>query len=92
MNRITENEWMKQADSRETSPEIMEAICACHGGSRTPDAIWNAPTETALLAIRERATKNGTTDAEDLCWGSAGSDWFRSDDTFESDWDGEDLS
>ena len=70
------NEFLKTADSRGTSPEIMEAILFCAGGDEiNASIIWEDPTKTEILAILGIVTKNDLHDAKDFYWGAAGSNW-----------------
>lgn len=68
--------FLESADTRETSPQIMEAIWIV---SRRNDAaanrIWEAPDGTELVAIWEIVTKNGLIDDRTFFWGAAGNDW-----------------
>jgi hypothetical protein len=58
-------EW---ANSRETHPAVAMAIHAISDNSRSPEAIWEAPTsdefETVACAV-ENYTANGVFEAED---------------------------
>jgi hypothetical protein len=67
--------FINTAESRETSPEIMEAIMYVAGNDAEAVRVWEEPTEPEMLAIWERVTKNGNLDASDFCWGAEGSRW-----------------
>lgn len=68
--------FLQTADSRETSPELMEAILHVSGWNEAEAVrVWESPTEAEMIAIWERVTNNGLIDAAEFCWGSAGSDW-----------------
>jgi len=69
--------FIETANSRETSPEIMEAILAVAGGDeKRAKMIWeDGGSEEELIAIWERVTNNGLHDATDFFWGSEGSRW-----------------
>jgi hypothetical protein len=70
--------WMATGPSRETSPEIMEAIWFL---ARTPaeaETLWEGDgfgRIANLSDIVERVTRNGRLDARDFVWGGAGSAW-----------------
>lgn len=68
--------FIESAASRETSVELMEAIYFV-AGRNDADAVrvWEDPTEAELLAIWERATKNGLVSADEFCWGASGANW-----------------
>lgn len=69
-------EFLKTADSRETSVKIMQAILSVAGGDEESAVrIWEEPTNEEAIAIWERVTKNGLIDASEFCWGIAGSRW-----------------
>jgi hypothetical protein len=68
--------FIDTADSRKTSPEIMDAIeFLANGNDELAGRIWAEPTLPELIAIQERATKNGLIDASDLYWGAASNRW-----------------
>lgn len=68
--------FSETADSRETSREIMEAILfVANGDESAAERIWADPTDAELIAIQERATKNGLIDATELYWGAASNRW-----------------
>lgn len=56
-------EW---ASTRETSPEVAEAIFYIAADEEDADAILEDPSEDEVLTIYERATK--TVDGDDLVW------------------------
>jgi hypothetical protein len=59
-------------DSRETSPEVMEAIAFFAADLAEAEAIWadgHIGGEDFALPIWERATGNGRLDDETLFWG-----------------------
>jgi hypothetical protein len=68
--------FLKSADARETSMQIMEAIWTI---SRRDEAaaerIWAEPDGAELIAIWEIVTKNGLIDEGAFFWGAAGNDW-----------------
>ena len=70
-------EFIATANSRNTSPEIMEAIAFLARNAAEAEAIWEGDRlgESELLAIWEHATGNGFRDASALFWGAAGNDW-----------------
>lgn len=71
--------FINSADARETSFEIMEAIAFFARSEAEALALWEGdgfgvvcnPTD-----LWERVTGNGRRDAEDFCWGAAGSGWW----------------
>ena len=75
MTYFTNQEINDFADGRETSNEICEAILKIATNNEDAARIWQDPTESEMLAIWERVTKNGLLTAADFCWGAAGSCW-----------------
>ena len=75
---ISREDFVSSADSRETSPEIMEAIWYVAGGnSERAEEIWrDGGTEPEMIAIEERATNNGGVDKNTLYWGASGNAWY----------------
>lgn len=71
------SEFLSTAASRETSPELMEAILAVAGNESRAVRVWEDPTEAEALAIWERVTKNGLLDSGEFTWGASGSDWAK---------------
>lgn len=67
---VEKEEFLRSGESRETSPEVMEAIYeqAC-GSYQSPERIWEAPTQPECVAIWEMVTKNGLLDDHDFYWG-----------------------
>ena len=73
--------FIASGDSRETSPEIMEAIAFFAHNLEEAEDIWaEGPIVTdacTITDIWEHATGNGHKgDGSDLCWGAAGTDWM----------------
>lgn len=64
-------QFLTSGDSRETSPEVMEAIMDLASAYPNPDPvrIWEAPTESECVAIWEMVTKNGLLSDRDFHWG-----------------------
>lgn len=64
--------FVETAESRCTSPELMEAIFAVSGKDETRSVqIWgDGPSEDEMVAIVEIVTKNGRLSAYDFYWGS----------------------
>jgi len=56
------------ADSHQTDEQIAEAIFYLAADDSEADAIWQDPTEAQIIAIWERATRNGLL-SDDMCWG-----------------------
>ena len=77
---MTKQSFINQAESRETSPEIMEAIYEVALSWRPADvynvacSIWIQPKEGELRKIMERVLEHGGK-ASDYCWGAAGHYW-----------------
>ena len=70
------SKFLKTAEGRETSIELMRAILeVANGDDVVADRIWSEPTDAEMLAIWEKVTKNGLTPSTDFVWGFAGSDW-----------------
>ena len=68
--------WLAEADSRETSEEIMAAILRVAGGcTEEAERVWASPYESEIVAIVEIATRNGQIPADSLCWGAEGTTW-----------------
>ena len=63
--------FIETAESRGTSPELMEAIFAVAGNDEARAVqIWeDGPTENEMVAIVEIVTKNGLASPDDFCWG-----------------------
>jgi hypothetical protein len=69
-------EFLKSADTRETSTEIIEAIWTVSGRNETvANRIWDAPESGELVAIWEIVTKNGLIDECTFVWGASGNQW-----------------
>lgn len=68
-------QFIATANSRETSPEVMEAIAVLARDESEAARIWEEPTEAEALAIWERVTKNGLLASSDFVWGAAGAGW-----------------
>lgn len=69
--------FIDSAASRETSPEIMEAIAFFARNSEESEAIWQGDMAglVHLNDIWENVTGNGGVDATRFVWGSAGDQW-----------------
>lgn len=65
----TYEDFMKSADSRETSEEVMEAIMNVSKSADDAVRIWESTTREEFIAVWERSTKNGLIDGNDLFWG-----------------------
>ena len=64
--------FINSGDARETSSEIMEAISFLSNGDiAIAERIWADPTDAEMLAIYERATKNGLLSTDNWYWGAA---------------------
>lgn len=70
-------QFLETAESRETSPELMEAILAVAGGDEAEaERIWtDGPDAEELALIVARVTKDGLIPATEFCWGASGSRW-----------------
>lgn len=68
--------FLQESESRETSPEILEA-CWWAAAGDYPEAVrvWEDPTDDESLEIWSRVTKNGRIPSSDYCWGAAGRQW-----------------
>ena len=64
--------FLQESESRETSPEILEA-CWWAAAGDYPEAVrvWEDPTDDESLEIWARVTNNGLRPASDFCWGAA---------------------
>lgn len=67
--------FLETGESRQTCPEIMQAIMDIAHTDEIAVRIWEQPTESELIAIWEIVTTNGLHPATDYCWGAAGCDW-----------------
>lgn len=76
-------DFIGTADSRETSPQIMEAIASHSANTAEAVTIWENGIDnwdsSAQLNFLERATGNGRVPARALMWGAAGSNWVPAD-------------
>lgn len=71
--------FIDSAASRETSPQIMQAIVFFARNEQEAQAIWEGDglgTHFHASDFWEAATNNGAIDAEDLYWGASGSRWW----------------
>ena len=66
---MTDTNVEKWAQSRETSEEISEAIVALSQNLSHADRMWSDPSNEEIVAICERATKNGLLDDTVMDWG-----------------------
>ncbi len=71
-------EFIASADSRETSPEIMEALAFFAHNRAEAEALWNGDIDGIChpTDIWENVTKNGLREPEQFCWGAAGRNWW----------------
>jgi hypothetical protein len=72
-------DFIASADSRETSPEIMEAIVFFARDLAEAVALWNGDgfgTVCHPTDLWEHVTKNGTHSETEFFWGAAGSHWW----------------
>ena len=69
--------FLSSGDSRETSPELMEAIYFVSGcdNKRAADIWEHGVTDGELVSIVERVTHNGLREPTDFVWGAMGSNW-----------------
>lgn len=74
-------EFIKSADSRETSKEIMGSIVFFANDLGEAEFIWTegrlpgCAAADSIAAIKENVTKNGKHEASDFFWGAAGKEW-----------------
>jgi len=73
----TIEQFINSSNSRQTSPEILEAIVRQSDSARNPADIWDDPTYPEALAIWEIVTDNGLRDSTDYLWGEAGDAWAK---------------
>lgn len=72
-------EFIATADSRETSPEIMQAIVFFARSTGEAEALWNGDGFGDVCNpsdLWERVTGNGARAADEFCWGAAGAKWW----------------
>ena len=72
-------EFVATADSRETSPEIMEAIAFFARDAGEAVALWEGDgfgTVCHPSDMWEHVTKNGLLEAGSFRWGASGSAWW----------------
>ena len=70
--------FIASGSSRETSPEIMEAIAFFARNTEEAEALWNGDGIGVIANpsdIWEHVTRNGLRDATDYAWGAAGTHW-----------------
>jgi len=77
MTKFSTTAFIATAAARETSPEIMEAIAFLARNEAEAVQLWEIGYSPAgdVADVQEIVTKNGRLDAEDFCWGAAGSRW-----------------
>ena len=82
MTRFNETDegraFIATGDSRETSPEIMEAIAFFARNTAEAEALLNGDDLGEIANpsdIWEHVTNNGLRDASNYVWGEAGADW-----------------
>ena len=71
--------FIAEANSRQTSPEIMSAIAFFARDRAEADALWNGDGLGVIctpLDLWEHVTGNGQRDTRGYCWGAAGSAWY----------------
>lgn len=71
--------FVASAGSRETSPEIMQAIAFFARSLAEAEALWNGDgfgTVCSPADLWEHVTSNGLRDADQYVWGAAGSRWW----------------
>lgn len=71
--------FIASAASRETSNEIMETIAYLARSADEAELVWNGDGFGAVCHpsdIWEIVTGNGVRDADNFCWGAAGSRWW----------------
>lgn len=71
--------FIATAASRETDPEIMEAIAFFARNLDEAEALWNGDGFGTIANphdIWEHVTNNGLRDASEFCWGAAGDQWW----------------
>lgn len=71
--------FIATADSRETSPEIMEAIAFFARNAAEAEALWNGDGFGVVCHpsdLWERVTGNGSREPTEFCWGAAGRNWW----------------
>jgi len=83
MNKFNETAaaaaFIATADSRETSPEIMQTIAFFARDIAEAEALWNGDGFGVVCQVSdfwENVTNNGQMDATEFCWGDAGRNWM----------------
>jgi hypothetical protein len=73
--------FVETAQSRETSPELMDAIFhVANEDEAVAERIWrDGPTSAEQVAIIEIVTRNGMYETTDFYWGDEGNDWVQYD-------------
>ncbi len=72
-------QFVASAASRETSPEIMEAIVFFARDLAEAERLWNGDGFGSICHpsdMWERVTKNGKLDPTDFVWGASGARWW----------------
>lgn len=68
-------EFIATANSRETSKTVMEAITQFAADAAEAETIWenglNSFDDQSAKAFIDTATRDGTIDLDDLCWGAS---------------------
>jgi hypothetical protein len=73
------DDFIATADSRETSPKIMEAIAFFARNKAEAESLWDGDGFGAVctpLDLWENVTNNGQIDDTEFCWGAAGRQWW----------------
>ena len=71
----TLDDFVREGDSRETSPEIMRAIAALARNYDEAVRVWESPTDEELERIVGLVTEGGRYHHRDFVWGAAGGQW-----------------
>lgn len=77
-NTDAAEQFIASVASRETSPEIMEAITFFARNLNEAEALWNGDFAGICNPsdLWENVTNNGRLDATNFAWGAAGCDWW----------------
>ncbi len=72
-------DFIATGDSRETSPEIMQAIAFFARNTQEAEMLWNGDGFGVICHpsdLWENVTGNGQRQPDEFCWGTAGTQWW----------------
>jgi hypothetical protein len=72
-------DFIASADSRETSPEVMQAIAFFAHDLPEAERLWQDGPDSVIchpIDLWEHITRNGLRDPAEYFWGAAGNHWW----------------